>query len=390
MNGKLLSSTRYEVFDRKLMSELINPVALKDLKLDHQSIFIDRENIGNMLFSSAYMPFHNSEGEIIAFLNLPYFAREEVLRSEISTLLMALMNVYILIIVVAILTILFVSKYISRPLIMLKEKLQLVSVGKDNTKIEWHGIEEIEALVSEYNRMIDALALSSERLAKSERETAWREMAKQVAHEIKNPLTPMKLSVQYMMYSFDENATDNKDKLQALANTLVEQIDTLTNIATAFSDFANMPKSTKQLHDFASIINTAVDIYKDYSNVSIELSIENDLQLFIDKNQWLRVFNNLIKNSLQAKIPDQKLIISIDVKTTDTKVIIAFRDNGHGIDEDMRDKIFVPNFTTKTKGSGLGLAMVKNIVNNSDGKISFESELGKGTIFIIELYRNNG
>jgi len=372
------------------MSELINPVALKDLKLDHQSIFIDRENIGNMLFSSAYMPFHNSEGEIIAFLNLPYFAREEVLRSEISTLLMALMNVYILIIVVAILTILFVSKYISRPLIMLKEKLQLVSVGKDNTKIEWHGIEEIEALVSEYNRMIDALALSSERLAKSERETAWREMAKQVAHEIKNPLTPMKLSVQYMMYSFDENATDNKDKLQALANTLVEQIDTLTNIATAFSDFANMPKSTKQLHDFASIINTAVDIYKDYSNVSIELSIENDLQLFIDKNQWLRVFNNLIKNSLQAKIPDQKLIISIDVKTTDTKVIIAFRDNGHGIDEDMRDKIFVPNFTTKTKGSGLGLAMVKNIVNNSDGKISFESELGKGTIFIIELYRNNG
>ncbi len=390
LNGKLLSSTRYEVFDRKLMSELINPVALKDLKLDHQSIFIDRENIGNMLFSSAYMPFHNSEGEIIAFLNLPYFAREEVLRSEISTLLMALMNVYILIIVVAILTILFVSKYISRPLIMLKEKLQLVSVGKDNTKIEWHGIEEIEALVSEYNRMIDALALSSERLAKSERETAWREMAKQVAHEIKNPLTPMKLSVQYMMYSFDENATDNKDKLQALANTLVEQIDTLTNIATAFSDFANMPKSTKQLHDFASIINTAVDIYKDYSNVSIELSIEDDLQLFIDKNQWLRVFNNLIKNSLQAKIPDQKLIISIDVKTTDTKVIIAFRDNGHGIDEDMRDKIFVPNFTTKTKGSGLGLAMVKNIVNNSDGKISFESELGKGTIFIIELYRNNG
>jgi len=200
----------------------------------------------------------------------------------------------------------------------------------------------------------------------------------------------MKLSVQYMMHAYDENASDNKDKLQALANTLVEQIDTLTNIATAFSDFANMPKSTKQMHDFVSIINTAVDIYKDYSDLSIELNIEGDLQLFIDKDQWLRVFNNLIKNSLQAKIPGQELIIAIDVKVNDTKVIITFSDNGHGIEQEMRDKIFVPNFTTKTKGSGLGLAMVKNIVNNSDGEISFVSELGKGTIFTIELNRNNG
>ncbi|MCK5847035.1 MAG: methyl-accepting chemotaxis protein, partial [Bacteroidales bacterium] len=171
LNGQLLSSTRYEVFERRLMSEQMNPLALRDLKLDHQSIYIDRENIGSLMFSSAYMPFHNSKQEIIAFMNLPYFAREEVLKTEISTLLMALMNVYILIIVVAILTILFVSKYISQPLLMLKEKLQLVSIGKENSKIKWHGIEEIEALVSEYNRMIDALALSSARLAKSERET---------------------------------------------------------------------------------------------------------------------------------------------------------------------------------------------------------------------------
>ena len=390
LNGRLLSSTRYEVFERSLMSELINPHALKDLKQDHQSIYIDRENIGSMLFSSAYMPFHNADGEIIAFLNLPYFAREEVLRSEISTLLMALMNVYILIIVVAILTILFVSKYISRPLIMLKEKLQLVSIGKDNSKIQWQGIEEIEALVTEYNRMIDALASSSERLAKSERETAWREMAKQVAHEIKNPLTPMKLSVQYMMHSYDENATDNKERLQTLANTLVEQIDTLTDIATAFSDFANMPKSTMKMHDFEAIINTAVDIFTDYNNVAISVNVESALTLFIDKNQWLRVFNNLIKNSIQAAIVGQKLSIIIDVSIQEEYVVISFADDGHGIDEDMKDKIFVPNFTTKTKGSGLGLAMVRNIVSNSNGEISFESERGKGTVFTIKLKINNG
>ncbi|RLD46002.1 MAG: hypothetical protein DRI86_04410 [Bacteroidetes bacterium] len=385
LDGKLLMSTRYEIFDRNLMSELMNPKALKDLKHDHQSIYIDRENIGSLKFSSAYMAFHNSNDEIIAFINLPYFAREEVLKSEISTLLMALMNVYVLIVVIAILIILFVSKYISQPLHMLKEKFQMVSIGNENSKIKWTGIEEIETLVVEYNRMIDALALSSERLAKSERETAWREMAKQVAHEIKNPLTPMKLSVQYMIHSYDENRSDNKERLQALSNTLIEQIDNLTDIATAFSDFADMPKSTMEINNLESIINTAVDIYKDYSDVIINVNFDEDVNLYIDKNQWIRVFNNLIKNSIQAAIANRELIIDINVIVAENNVVITFADNGHGIESDMRHKIFVPNFTTKTKGSGLGLAMVRNIVSNSNGEIDFVSEPEKGTVFTIKI-----
>ncbi len=385
LDGTLLSSTRPEIFNKNLMSELINPQALFDLKYEHQSIFIARENIGMLVFSSAYMPFHNSDGEIIALLNLPYFAKEEILKSEVSTLLMALMNVYTLIIVVAILLILFVSKYISRPLLMLKLHMQGVKMGKDNNKIEWSGIEEIQALVSEYNKMIDALEISSEKLAKSERETAWREMAKQVAHEIKNPLTPMKLSVQYMMHSYDENGKNQKEKLQSLSNTLVEQIDALTDIATAFSDFANMPKSTKEMYNMASIINATADIYKDYDNVQINLDLDSDIIIRIDKNQWLRVYNNLFKNSIQAIIPEQQMLIDVSLNRVGDDVVVIFKDNGQGISEEMKDKIFVPSFTTKTTGSGLGLAMVRNIVNNSDGEISFESELGKGTSFIIKL-----
>ena len=385
LDGTLLSSTRPEIFNKNLMSELINPQALFDLKYEHQSIFIARENIGLLVFSSAYMPFHNSDGEIIALLNLPYFAKEEILKSEVSTLLMALMNVYTLIIVVAILLILFVSKYISRPLLMLKLHMQGVKMGKDNNKIEWSGIEEIQALVSEYNKMIDALEISSEKLAKSERETAWREMAKQVAHEIKNPLTPMKLSVQYMMHSYDENGKNQKEKLQSLSNTLVEQIDALTDIATAFSDFANMPKSTKEMHNMASIINATADIYKDYNNVQINLNLDSEIIIRIDKNQWLRVYNNLFKNSIQAIISEQQMLIDVSLNRVGDDVVVIFKDNGQGISEEMKDRIFVPSFTTKTTGSGLGLAMVRNIVNNSDGDISFESELGKGTSFIIKL-----
>ncbi len=388
LNGSLIASTRYKVFDRNLMSSLINPQAYKDLKYDHQSIFLARENIGLLQFSSAYMPFHNSEGEIIAFLNLPYFAKEEVLKNEVSSLLMTLMNVYTLIVVISILLILFVSRYISRPLSMLRSHLQHVVIGEENNKIEWHGIEEIQDLVNEYNKMIDALALSSDKLAKTERESAWREMAKQVAHEIKNPLTPMKLSVQYMMHSYDENGENQKEKLQKLANTIVEQIDVLTDIATAFSDFANMPKSLIENNNMGSIISTVADTYKDLENVDINLELSENIDFSFDKSQWMRVYNNLFKNSIQAAISNQRLKIDVKMFVDDNMVNIIFADNGRGFDTDMHDKIFVPNFTTKTTGSGLGLAMVKNIINNSGGGIDFSSTPGEGTIFKIKLKIN--
>lgn len=385
LDGHLLSTTRSELFEYPLLSDLLNPAAFSHLRNEHQSLYIAKEKIGSLEYSSAYLPFHNKEGVSIAFINLPYFARVEVLRSEISSLLMTLMNVYTLIIVLSVLVILFVSNYISRPLTMLKEHLQKVSLGKENHKIQWQGIEEIDALVEEYNRMIDALALSSEKLAKSERESAWREMAKQVAHEIKNPLTPMKLSVQYMMRSYDSNEENNKEKIQSLSNTLIEQIDTLSDIATAFSDFANMPKSINEVYEISSIIKSAIALFNDEDSVNIQLLTDEKYWAHIDKNQWLRVFNNLIKNSIQAAENNKTILIEISLEQKDNFLAIQFCDNGRGIPEEMKDKIFVPNFTTKTKGAGLGLAMVRNIINNSNGSIRFESVANEGTCFFIEL-----
>lgn len=388
-DGQLLATTRPEIFEYPLLSKFINPTAYNYLKIEHQGLYIAKENIGGLLYSSAYLPSHNSQGETIAYLNLPYFAREEFLKKEISSLLMTLMNVYTLIIVLSILVILVVSNYITRPLSMLKQRLQEVSLGKEIQKIEWHGIEEIKTLVDEYNQMIDALAISSDKLAKSERETAWREMAKQVAHEIKNPLTPMKLSIQYLLHSYNENDENNKDRIRSLSNTLIEQIDTLSDIATAFSDFAKMPKSVEEYHDIRAVIKSVIDLFSDQKDVYIEFNYEEEQLVNIDKNQWIRVFNNLIKNSIQATTEGNKTEIKIKLQRSGNSLKITFSDNGKGIPEDMKDKIFTPNFTTKSNGTGLGLAMVKSIVNNSGGEIHFASTPNIGTDFYITIPINS-
>jgi len=384
LDGHLLSSTRYEVFNYPLLSNLMNPKAYNYLTKEHQNLYIAKENIGSLVYSSAYLPFHNRNGENIAFINLPYFARQEVLKQEVLNLLMTLMNVYALIIVLSILVILMVSNYASRPLAILKKHMQEVGIGKANKKIEWQGIEEINALVDEYNRMIDALAISSNKLAKSERESAWREMAKQVAHEIKNPLTPMKLSVQYMMRTFN-NTENQKERIESLSNTLIEQIDTLADIASAFSDFADMPKSIIDIQEINAIIRATTELYSDRTNVNIKLNCKEKYWVYIDKNQWIRVFNNLIKNSIQAVNNDGVVNISISLYENNNRLIIEVKDNGKGVAEEMKEMIFSPKFTTKTKGAGLGLAMVRNIVKNSDGNIKLESSNENGSVFIIDL-----
>ena len=387
LHGNLISSTRPEIFDQHLLSEKINPLAYYELSFEKESFYVTQENIGRLIYSSAYLPFHNSNKEIVAYLNLPYFARQRELQNEVSSFLMTLMNVYTFIIVLSIIVILLISNYISRPLRMIKEKLQKLTLGATNEKIEWKGEDEIGRLVTEYNRMVDQMAIKADLLAKSERESAWREMAKQVAHEIKNPLTPMKLSVQYLLRSWNEKDPDWEERLYRLSETLIQQIDTLSDIATAFSDFAKMPKSNNENIELNEIVSNAIELYADYENLQINFSAEaeDSMNIYADRKQLLRVFNNLIKNSIQSFELNQSGFIDIDIKELDSEYHIFIRDNGCGIPDNKKAMIFVPNFTTKSKGTGLGLAMVKNIILNLGGLISFESEEGKGTVFTIIL-----
>jgi nitrogen fixation/metabolism regulation signal transduction histidine kinase len=235
--------------------------------------------------------------------------------------------------------------------------------------------------------MLDQLAKSAEMLAKSEREEAWREMAKQVAHEIKNPLTPMKLSIQHLQKAWDDKVPDWEQRLKRFTNTIVEQIDSLSIIASEFSDFTKLPRSDFEKHDLSDCIQHALDLYRDNTenNIRFETQLPENCHVFADRKQLIRAFINLIKNAIQA-IPATKTgIINISIEKQNGMLIIKIADNGVGIETAQTELIFSPNFTTKTGGNGLGLAIVKSIIENAGGSIRFESEIDKGTVFIIEL-----
>lgn len=385
--GNLYASSRSKVFDEGLTSKKMNPEAFKQIAVAGKTEFIHDEQIGKLEYLSAYIPFKNTNGKVLAYLNLPYFAKQSELEKEISGFLVALINIYVLLFALSIITAVVISNYVTRPLKLIQDKLSKIKLGKTNETIEWKEKDEIGSLVSEYNRMILELSKSAQLLAKSERESAWREMAKQVAHEIKNPLTPMKLSVQHLQRTYKDNAPDMDEKMERLTKTIIEQIDTLSSIATEFSNFAKMPKANLEKINIHEAITSAIHLFKTDEKIELnyECKIAKQTTVLADKEQLLRVFNNLIKNAIQATDKEEKRIITLLLEQEQSNIIFSVSDNGCGIADDVIDKIFTPNFTTKTGGMGLGLAMVKSIVESFNGRIWFKTEQNKGTCFFVSL-----
>jgi signal transduction histidine kinase len=385
--GNLYASSRPKVFDEGLTSKKMDPEAFLQIALFEKTEFIHDERIGKLDYLSAYVPFKNKDGKLLAYLNLPYFAKQNELEKEISGFLVALINIYVLLFALSILTAIIISNYVTKPLKLIQDKLSKIKLGKTNELIEWQEKDEIGSLVSEYNRMILELTKSAELLAKSERESAWREMAKQVAHEIKNPLTPMKLSIQHLQRIWKDDAPDMDQKMERLTQTIIEQIDTLSSIATEFSNFAKMPKANLEKINVQEILLNSIALFHDSENIYIDFENESTENAFVlaDKEQLLRVFNNLIKNAIQSIPEERKGEIKINFNLDKQFYIISIKDNGSGINEEVMDKIFVPNFTTKTGGMGLGLAMVKSIIESINGKIWFETDSQSGTTFFVAI-----
>lgn len=389
--GNLITSSRPEIYEAGLISNRMNPVAFKKMNLDKKVGYINNEEIGNLEYLSSYVAFYSKQNKFLAYVNLPYFAKQDEFENELSEFFTSLINIYGLLFLISVIIAVFLGNYIAEPLRLIKDKISALSFGKSYETITWKSNDEIGALVKEYNKKVVELEENALKLAKSERESAWREMAKQVAHEIKNPLTPMKLSIQHLQRSSDDNQTSIKEKINKTATTLIEQIDTLTNIANAFSNFAEMPKTNAVQVDVLPIIATAIHLFNEndsihkVSPISLHTSLQT-MYVVADKDQLSRLFTNLIKNALQAIDAvkrDGKIEIIVTKKTT--HYLVEIKDNGEGISNDKKDKIFVPNFTTKNTGMGLGLAMVKNIVENMNGKIYFESTANVGTTFFIEI-----
>jgi nitrogen fixation/metabolism regulation signal transduction histidine kinase len=386
LNGELYATSRPEVFTKGLKSSRMHPKAFEAMTKTQKEEWVQDEQIGKMNYLSAYIPFKNYDNEVLAYLNLPYFAKQGSLQKEISTFLVSTINIYVGIFALALLVSVFLINQLSKPLLLIRQQIGRLKLGSTIELIEWDSNDEIGELVKEYNRIAVELSDSAEQLAQSERESAWREMAKQVAHEIKNPLTPMKLSIQHLQLAYKTNREDLGDRLEKTTNTLIEQIDTLSNIANAFSSFAKMPEQKKEKVVITDLLQSVINLYKNDSSISLEYDeILKDESMLADRSQLIRLFNNLIKNAIQAteSIPTSAIFISLFKKNGN--ILIEIKDNGVGVPEEIAARIFEPNFTSKTSGTGLGLAMSKSIVEQLDGTISFSSELGVGTVFRIEF-----
>ncbi len=387
-HGNLIASSREEVFDKGLQGRFMHPKAVRQLRQKNTGSVIISERIGKADYLSAYVPFRNNQGEVVAYINLPYFSRQDELNKEITDFAMAFANVFLLLIMLSVVMGIFIANQLTKPLAYLQEKIKTIDLGTKSEKIEYDRKDELGSLIREYNKKIDELAESAGMLAKSERESAWREMAKQIAHEIKNPLTPMKLSIQHLKQTYTPNNPEWQQTLDKVTQTIIEQIDTLSAIASEFSNFAKMPQARMQQVDLGEKIISSVNLFRSsYEDIDFEIRIVTDSKAIIDADpeQMTRVFNNLIKNSIQAIEEHTKGKISLHLTGDSEHYLFAITDNGSGIDSEMQSKIFQPNFTTKSSGMGLGLSMVKNIIDQMGAKIWFETTPAIGTSFYIRF-----
>jgi nitrogen fixation/metabolism regulation signal transduction histidine kinase len=304
---------------------------------------------------------------------------------ELQNFLIRLGQVYAFMLLIAFGLAYFLSTYITKSLKTISDKLRDTSLDQKNEKIVLEAnSKEINLLIKAYNGMVDELEESALKLAQSEREEAWREMAKQVAHEIKNPLTPMRLTVQSFQRKFDTNDPELKQKLNDYSKTLIQQIDTMSSVASAFSNFASMPAQQNETLNVVNIVEMTLDIFNE--DYIVFESDEKSIISKMDRAQLIRIITNLVKNAIQS-IPENQVekSVLVSVKKQDNNVLILVKDNGIGIEPDNIDRIFEPKFTTKNSGMGLGLGIIKNIIENYKGTITFETEFGKGATFIVSL-----
>ncbi len=386
LEGNLQVSSLPLPYKKGIVSTQMDPLAFYHLSILKEVQYFKEERIGKLSYVSSYVPVIDETGREYAYLNIPHFTSQSKLRQEISNFLVTIINLNAFIFLIAGIVALFITNRITRSFSFISEKMKAVNLGQLNEAIDWKRNDEIGELVKEYNKMVGKLDASAAALAKSEREGAWREMARQVAHEIKNPLTPMKLSLQYLQRAISSKSDNIKELTAKVAQTLVEQIDHLNQIAGEFSQFANIGNPHNEVFDLHDLLKSVTQLHAVGDKLELVWNpCPQTVMINADRTHINRLFTNLIQNALQS-VPDNRTAhINIDEKISGDTVLVSVKDNGSGIPVGMRSQIFTPNFTTKTSGTGLGLAMCKGIVEEVKGTIWFETETDEGTIFFVEL-----
>lgn len=386
-SGWLIASSRPEIFDRGLQSRLINPKAFEHIRIKNQLFFLSKEHIRRMDFYSSYVPLTLMNGKEVGIINLPYFARQSEIQHSYYQMLANLLSLFVITGILGLIIILYLSKILTKPLRMLQDKINLVSIEKQNEKIVWEDQDEIGQLIEAYNKMVEKLEQSTELMKFSERERAWSEMARQITHEIRNPLTPMKLNVQYLLKAYQQKDKSFDDKLKNISQSLISQIDSLNEVAGMFSDFSksSLPKNEKA--NLLSALKESIALFKKSYAVSFSLNApdEDNLWVWASSKSLMRIFNNLAQNAVQAMENNSDKRIEVEITTEVNYLVVRFTDFGKGISEEDKSRIFQPYFTTKSTGTGLGLAIVRNMMKEMEGAVYFESERGKGTSFYLKF-----
>ena len=386
LNGNLINTTQPKLF-KGFKSKIINRNAYEHIKLKNRSYYSTEEKIDGIKYNSSYFALRDKEGNTQAIINIPYFDNNIKSKINMSNFVITYLNIILVLMGASALVVIIVTRNTIKPLEIIQDKMQKISLTGKNEEIEWNSKDEIGDLIKIYNKLIKELEISANKLMRSERETAWREMARQVAHEIKNPLTPMKLNIQFLQMAWDEKNPDIDRKLRETTKTLLEQIDILSNIATAFSNYAKLPQKNIEILNVKELIINSIKLYDNLQNIKFAFVEENESDYIInsDKNNLSIVFGNIIKNAIQAIGKKEDGNITIKIKDIDKFYNVEISDNGCGIREEEKKKIFMPNFTTKSSGMGVGLSIVYDILETLGGSISFESEVGKGSIFSINI-----
>ena len=381
LSGELLINTNDTIFQEKFSSISLPKKVMK--KLNNEPIGrIVEPNLNGDINSFSYAV--NKMNQRMVIINIPYHTSNFSNKTELWGFLKRLLTIFFLLFLGAGILAYFLSTYITKSLAAVSQKIKSVEIGDNNDRLNWKNNDEIGVLVTAYNDMLNKLEISKEQLAQNERQNAWREMAKQVAHEIKNPLTPMKLSVQHLSRSLLLAEKSDERTLKDFQSKMVQQINVLSEIADEFSNYAELPKGSMKQLDLLKILQKTINLFKHESQVAFKINQDNISSFTIlgDENQLIRVFNNLIQNSLQAM--NNKGLIEINFIKTRANLVVHFMDNGPGIPLAIHQKIFEPKFTTKSKGKGLGLALVWQIISNHNAKISISNN-SQGAHFIISF-----
>lgn len=390
LDGKLLATTCPEIQDLHLQASLMNAEAFQSMHGERLLYYFHDETLGNAVYQSAYIAIQDIAGKTIAYLNTPYFSSRSELRAEIVTFMLAYINIILVIILLVFTAVLLITRQVTYPLEQLQVKMRDVDLNKSNELLEWKSNDEIGTLVKQYNQLVIELEKSAAELRRTATESAWRGVARQVAHEIKNSLTPMRLSLQMLQRSIEKGADDVNERVVRTSNTLIEQIDALSDIASSFSTYAKLPENHPQPLDLAELVGNVVQLYDHFENITF--NYEHDPHTVFtfngDKTNLNSAIGNIVKNATQAIGSNPNGQIDVKLSASSGIYRISVRDNGKGIKEDDKKLIFLPNFTTKSGGSGVGLSLTYNIIQSAGGTISFESEEGKGTEFVIALPQN--